>query len=60
MTEFPDWDVERGTSGLWHARNGDELVKGEDLLDLRDEILRWQGRNSLYSPRAADPGDFIA
>lgn len=41
MAEFPQWSVYRGIDQLWYARDGDELLRGEDLLDLRDQIIRW-------------------
>jgi hypothetical protein len=41
--EFPGWSVERGTDQLWHAQRAQPLaqVRGEDLADLRDEMIRW-------------------
>jgi hypothetical protein len=42
MKEFPDWSVSQGTTQLWYARYADSaLVSGEDLLDLRDQIIKW-------------------
>lgn len=42
--EFPDWDISKGTCGLWYAllRDSDPqvMVRGEDPMDLRDEIRR--------------------
>jgi hypothetical protein len=37
--EFPGWTVDRGTSQLWYAR-GPAILSGEDLLDLRDQLIR--------------------
>jgi hypothetical protein len=41
MVEFPQWEVYRGVNQLWYARYGAELLRGEDLQDLRDEIIKW-------------------
>jgi hypothetical protein len=41
MVEFPQWEVYRGVNQLWYARNDPELLRGEDLQDLRDEIIKW-------------------
>jgi hypothetical protein len=44
--EFPGWRCWRGVSGLYYARHVDALpgagaeVKGEDAVDLRDQIRR--------------------
>jgi hypothetical protein len=41
--EFPDWRVFRAASLLWHAERRDDTdvrVRGEDLMDLRDELHR--------------------
>lgn len=42
--ELPDWHVWRGISGLVYARRRDTsppvVVRGEDAVDLRDEIRR--------------------
>lgn len=41
-SEFPGWHVYRGIDMLWYARSPtNESVRGEDLIDLRDEIIRW-------------------
>ena len=45
--DHPGWDIERGTSGLWYATRRDGprvMVRGEDLMDLRDEIRRAEAR----------------
>jgi hypothetical protein len=45
--QFPRWHMWKGISGLWYAsRRGSSppvVVRGEDLVDLRDEIRRWLG-----------------
>jgi hypothetical protein len=42
--EFPGWRVWEGVSGLWYARwlgsSPPIVVKGGDLTDLRDQIMR--------------------
>ena len=42
--EFPGWEVWKGVSDLWYARlprsTPPIVVRGEDLTDLRDEIVR--------------------
>lgn len=49
--EFPEWEPRRATSGLYHARApGADHVKGEDPLDLRDQIRGWLGRHEDWSP----------
>ena len=40
MTEFLGWVVVRGTDQLWYAK-GPSVLKGEDLLDLRDQLIKW-------------------
>jgi hypothetical protein len=43
--EFPVWEVFRGVNRLYYARlprtSPPVLLRGEDLLDLRDEIIKW-------------------
>jgi hypothetical protein len=42
MTEFPQWEIARGTGSYWHAVMRDApsvAVRGEDLQDLRDAII---------------------
>ena len=45
--QFPRWHMWKGIAGLWYAsRRGSSppvVVRGEDLVDLRDEIRRWTG-----------------
>ena len=45
--QFPRWHMWKGISGLWYAsRRGSSppvVVRGEDLVDLRDEMRRWTG-----------------
>jgi hypothetical protein len=42
--EFPGWEAWQGIDRLWHARIRGAIppvmVHGEDLVDLRDQILR--------------------
>jgi hypothetical protein len=46
--EFPAWEAWQGIDRLWHARirgaTPPVMVHGEDLVDLRDQIIRYQGR----------------
>ena len=46
--EFPGWHVWRGVSGLYYARrprtSPPAVVSGEDPVDLRDEIIRAEGK----------------
>jgi hypothetical protein len=49
--EFPGWHAYApGINGLLCARLTTSptpvIVKGEDLLDLRDSIIRWEGNHS--------------
>ena len=45
--QFPRWHMWQGIAGLWYAsRRGSRppaVVRGEDLVGLRDEIRRWTG-----------------
>ncbi|HEV2450316.1 MAG TPA: hypothetical protein VGS62_00095 [Streptosporangiaceae bacterium] len=46
--EFHGWECWKGISGLYYARPHGaprSVVQVEDLLDLRDEIVRWIWRN---------------
>jgi hypothetical protein len=47
--EFPGWDAWQGIDRLWHARIRGAvppvMVHGEDLVDLRDQIIRYMGRS---------------
>jgi hypothetical protein len=44
--EFPEWQVRRGTDRLYHALLIDSdppvTLLGADLMDLRDEIIKFQ------------------
>ena len=46
--EFPQWHVWRGVSGLVYARrprtSPPVVLRGEDAMDLRDQIRRAEGR----------------
>ena len=46
--EFPGWEAWQGIDRLWHARIRGAvppvMVHGEDLVDLRDQIIRYLGR----------------
>jgi hypothetical protein len=46
--EFPQWHVWRGVGGLLYARRPRTsppiVVRGEDSVDLRDQIRRMEGR----------------
>jgi hypothetical protein len=46
--EFPHWQAWRGVSGLLYARKLDTtppvVVRGEDPVDLRDQIIGAEGR----------------
>ncbi len=47
---FPDWIIDRGLSGRYYARRPQDspILSGEDLLDIRDQVLGWirrQARN---------------
>jgi hypothetical protein len=52
--EFPAWEAWQGIDRLWHARirgaTPPVMVHGEDLVDLRDQIIRYQGRNEARFP----------
>jgi hypothetical protein len=43
--EFPGWEAWQGIDRMWHARirgaTPPVMVHGEDLVDLRDQILRY-------------------
>ena len=47
--EFPRWHCWRGISGLVYARremtSPPALVRGEDAVDLRDQIRGWEGKH---------------
>jgi hypothetical protein len=46
--EFPAWEAWQGIDRMWHARirgaTPPVMVHGEDLVDLRDQIIRYHGR----------------
>jgi hypothetical protein len=46
--EFPAWEAWQGIDRLWHARvrgaTPPVMVHGEDLVDLRDQIIAHQRR----------------
>jgi hypothetical protein len=46
--EFPGWEAWQGIEGLWHARirgaTPPVMVHGEDVIDLRDQIIVCQRR----------------
>jgi hypothetical protein len=52
--EFPDWEAWQGIDRMWHARIRGSfppvMVHGEDLVDLRDQIIRFMGRSDLGPP----------
>ena len=43
--EFPGWEAWQGIDRMWHARSRGAtppvMVHGEDLVDLRDQIIRY-------------------
>ena len=47
--EFPGWTAWRAVSGVLHARktgtNPPLIVRGEDAIDLRDQIIRAEARS---------------
>jgi hypothetical protein len=59
--EFPAWEAWQGIDRLWHARirgaTPPVMVHGEDPVDLRDQIIRYQGRHpsDLWGGTASDP-----
>ena len=61
--EFPGWEAWQGVDRLWHARirgaTPPVMVHGEDLVDLRDQIIRHQRRaeeEDWRRHRSADAG----
>jgi hypothetical protein len=42
VTEFPDWEIYRGVNQMYYARKDIALLRGEDLLDIRDEIIKYR------------------
>jgi hypothetical protein len=53
--EFPGWEAWQGIDRLWHARirgaTPPVMVHGEDLVDLRDQIIRFMSRFGPDTPR---------
>ena len=53
--EFPAWEAWQGIDRMWHARirgaTPPVMVHGEDLVDLRDQIIRFVGRSGSDTPR---------
>ena len=51
--EFPGWEAWQGIDRLWHARIRGAvppvMVHGEDLVDLRDQILRYVHSEEDYA-----------
>jgi hypothetical protein len=47
--QFPQWEVYKGISGLYYGRlyksSPPVIVRGENPLDLRDQIRGWLGRH---------------
>jgi hypothetical protein len=43
MQEWPGWVIDRGNT-RWYAR-GPAILSGEDLADLRNELIAWTWRN---------------
>lgn len=41
VREFPDWEIYRGVNQMYYARKDIALLRGEDLLDIRDEIIKY-------------------
>ena len=58
QSEFPLWSCWRGTSGLYYGRRPSEppannyYVRGEDPMDLRDEIIRAEALAELWTSPA--------
>jgi hypothetical protein len=56
--EFPGWETWQGTEGLWHARirgaTQPVMVHGEDLTDLRDQIIVYVRRAEIYGAGRID------
>jgi hypothetical protein len=51
--EFPGWEAWQGIDRLWHARIRGAvppvMVHGEDLVDLRDQIIRYVHSEEDYA-----------
>jgi hypothetical protein len=50
--EFPGWEAWQGIDRIWHARirgaTPPVMVHGADLVDLRDQIIRYLNRAESY------------
>jgi hypothetical protein len=50
--EFPGWEAWQGIDRIWHARirgaTPPVMVHGSDLVDLRDQIIRYLNRAESY------------
>lgn len=61
--EFPAWEAWQGIDRLWHARirgaTPPVMVHGEDPVDLRDQIIRYQGchPSDLWEGTASSSAD---
>jgi hypothetical protein len=57
--EFPDWEPFRGVDRRWHARirgaAAPVMVHGDDLVDLREEIVRKISQMQEAAYRQARP-----
>jgi hypothetical protein len=56
--EFPGWTAWRAVSGLLYARKTGSkpplTVRGEDAVDLRDQIIRAEARAEKTGPEARE------
>lgn len=48
VKEFPDWEIYRGVNKLYYARKDIALLRGEDLLDIRDEIIKYRRQSAEF------------
>jgi hypothetical protein len=59
--EFPGWEAWQGFNRLWHARIRGAvppvLVHGEDLADIRDQIIAHQYRTQAQREPGPEPSD---
>jgi hypothetical protein len=59
--EFPGWEAWQGINRLWHARirgaTPPVMVHGEDLVDLRDQIVGYQYRTKAGLEQPVVPAD---
>jgi hypothetical protein len=70
-TEFPAWEAWQGIDRLWHARIRGAvppvMVHGDDLVDLRDQIRAyigrqeesWKGWASRWPATCRNPGQLV-